>query len=191
MFLCQFLLLTFLLLTLLLTLFAFLGICYHTLPECKVKQVLLNCNTLLQNFAQLFLFSCYDMPDLKGFRKANGLTQSDVASYLGGGVEKGFISQIEHGTRKLPDAQLAKLLGNDKGWDTALLLDGCIKTNITTHASGSSNASVNITSRESIAAEKDIEIVSLKKEIEYLKLQLAEEKERSAQYWEMIQKLMK
>ena len=49
------------------------------------------------------------MPDLKGFRKANGLTQSDVASYLGGGVEKGINSQIEHGTRKLPEAQHTKV----------------------------------------------------------------------------------
>lgn len=63
---------------------------------------------------------------------------------------------------------------------------------IKTHASGSSNASVNITSNETISSsEKDIEIASLKKENEYLKLQLAEEKERSAQYWEVIQKLMK
>lgn len=146
----------------------------------------------MQNFAQLSNFSYNGMPDLKGFRKKNGLTQSDIASYLGGGVEKGFISQIEHGARKLPDAQLAKLLSNDKGWDTSLLVDKGITTNISTHASGSSKASVNITSNETIpSSDKDIEITSLKKDIEYLKLQLSEEKKRCEQYWEMIQKLMK
>ena len=58
------------------------------------------------------------MCDLKTFRKTNNLTQSDIADFLGGGVGKAFISQIEHGNRKLPSAQLAKLLNNPYGWDT-------------------------------------------------------------------------
>ena len=64
---------------------------------------------------------------------------------------------------------------------------------ISTHATGNSNASVRITSHptSSPSIEKEAEISALKKELEILRDQLAEEKKRSEQYWEMIQKLMK
>lgn len=115
------------------------------------------------------------MPDLKGFRKDNGLTQSDLAEYLGGGVDKGFISQIEHGTRKLPNAQLAKLLNNTMGWDTSMLqVDP--PTSISAKATGNSSARVEIGSRnknfcpgETDAASR---IAVLEKEIEMLKERL-------------------
>lgn len=74
------------------------------------------------------------MCDLKTFRKTNNLTQSDIADFLGGGVGKVFISQIEHGNRKLPSAQLAKLLNNPYGWDTSALSG----STITARASGTS-----------------------------------------------------
>ena len=67
------------------------------------------------------------MCDLKTFRKTNNLTQSDIADFLGGGVGKAFISQIEHGNRKLPSAQLAKLLNNPYGWDTSALAASVIR----------------------------------------------------------------
>ncbi len=62
---------------------------------------------------------------------------------------------------------------------------------ISTHATGNSNASVRITSHStsSPSIEKEAEISALKKELEILRDQLAEEKKRSEQYWEMIQKL--
>lgn len=118
------------------------------------------------------------MPDLKGFRKDNGLTQSDLAEYLGGGVDKGFISQIEHGTRKLPNAQLAKLLNNTMGWDTSMLqVDP--PTSISANATGNSSAKVEIGSRNknycpevSGDTEKDTRIAVLEKENEMLREQL-------------------
>ena len=118
------------------------------------------------------------MPDLKGFRKDNGLTQSDLAEYLGGGVDKGFISQIEHGTRKLPNAQLAKLLSNTMGWDTSMLqVDP--PTSISAKATGNSSARVEIGSRNknycpevSGDTEKDTRIAVLEKENEMLREQL-------------------
>lgn len=118
------------------------------------------------------------MPDLKGFRKDNGLTQSDLAEYLGGGVDKGFISQIEHGTRKLPNAQLAKLLNNTMGWDTSMLqVDP--PTSISAKATGNSSARVEIGSRNknycpegSGDTEKDTRIAVLEKENEMLREQL-------------------
>lgn len=118
------------------------------------------------------------MPNLKGFRKDNGLTQSDLAEYLGGGVDKGFISQIEHGTRKLPNAQLAKLLSNTMGWDTSMLqVDP--PTSISAKATGNSSARVEIGSRNknycpevSGDTEKDTRIAVLEKENEMLREQL-------------------
>lgn len=59
------------------------------------------------------------MADLKGFRKANKLTQDAVAAYLG--VSKTFICQIEKGVNKFPKEHLKTLLNNNKGWDIALL----------------------------------------------------------------------
>lgn len=57
--------------------------------------------------------------DLKAFRKANNLTQTDVGDYLG--CTKAFISTIEKGNRPLPSEMLSKLLDNTKGWDASML----------------------------------------------------------------------
>ena len=118
------------------------------------------------------------MCDLKSFRKANNLTQSDIADFLGGGVGKAFISQIEHGNRKLPSAQLAKLLNNPYGWDTSMLTSD---PSVVANAVNNSKASVNISG----SGECD----ALRRENDLLRQQLAEEKARSAQYWDMICKL--
>ena len=59
--------------------------------------------------------------NLKSFRQVNNLTQQELADYLGDGMSKAFLSQIEHGTRNLPVAHLAKLLNNPYGWDTSMI----------------------------------------------------------------------
>lgn len=59
------------------------------------------------------------MIDLKAFRRANCITQNDLALFLG--VGQGFISQIEKGDRKLPSEYIGKLLANTNGWDTTIL----------------------------------------------------------------------
>ncbi len=59
------------------------------------------------------------MIDLKAFRKANSITQVDLADYLG--VGQGFISQIEKGSRPLPKENISRLLANPFGWDTSML----------------------------------------------------------------------
>ena len=56
------------------------------------------------------------MIDLKAFRKENKLKQTEVADFLG--VSFGFISQIERGERKLPEAFADRLLRNNRGWVT-------------------------------------------------------------------------
>ncbi len=61
---------------------------------------------------------------IRAFRKFNGLTQEEVADFLG--VKKAFISQIETGRVDLPDEKFYRLLNNDKGWDVTLLQDSPI-----------------------------------------------------------------
>lgn len=112
--------------------------------------------------------------DLKKFRFDNNLTQSELGDYLD--IGKSFISRIEGGTAKLPPDKLTKLLGNPYGWDTSMLIG-----NVTANASNHSSASVSIGSTEAD---------NMRKEIERLNTLLEEEKKRSAQYWEIIQKLM-
>lgn len=61
------------------------------------------------------------MIDLKAFRKANHLTQIDLADYLG--VGQGFISQIEKGDRPLPRESISKILANPYRWNVSMLTD--------------------------------------------------------------------
>ena len=59
--------------------------------------------------------------DLKAFRDANNLTQTELGEYLG--VQKAFISSVENGRSKLPKAKLTLLLQNPYGWDTSMLVE--------------------------------------------------------------------
>ena len=61
------------------------------------------------------------MADLKAFRKANKLTQEQVADYLG--IKKPFICKIETGRESFPEKHLRKLLGNPHGWDITHLAE--------------------------------------------------------------------
>lgn len=55
---------------------------------------------------------------LRNFRKANKLSQEEIAIYLG--VNQGYISQVENkGTE--PKDLMIKLINNDKGWDISEL----------------------------------------------------------------------
>lgn len=57
--------------------------------------------------------------DLKAFRKANNISQVELAEYLG--VGQSFISQIEKGTRPLPEEYISRLSANPK-WDSSMLI---------------------------------------------------------------------
>lgn len=61
------------------------------------------------------------MADLKAFRKANKLTQEQVADYLG--IKKPFICKIETGRESFPEKHLRKLLDNPHGWDITHLAE--------------------------------------------------------------------
>lgn len=63
--------------------------------------------------------------DIKAFRRANNLTQSKLGAYLG--MDKCFISAIEHGRSKLPKVKLGMLLHNPHNWDTSMLVSVDVK----------------------------------------------------------------
>ena len=58
--------------------------------------------------------------DLKAFRKANKISQIELAEFLE--VGQSFISQIEKGTRPLPSEYISKLTANPI-WDTSMLTE--------------------------------------------------------------------
>ena len=58
--------------------------------------------------------------DLKAFRKANKILQIELAEYLG--VGQSFISQIEQGTRPLPEEYISAILANTHNWDTSMFI---------------------------------------------------------------------
>lgn len=119
------------------------------------------------------------MIGLKAFRKANNLTQSQLGEYLD--MKKSFISRVENGQVKLPPTKLTKLLENPYNWDTSMLMNERGTTMINAQAVGRGNATMHVGDDSS----------ALRRENELLREQLAEEKRRSAQYWEMIQKMVK
>lgn len=105
------------------------------------------------------------MVDLKTFRKVNGLTQMNVAAFLG--VSAPFITKVERGDNKLPDDKLNKLLSNDRGWDTSML-------------------TADVTEADEPATSADIK--ALQREIELLREQLNAERERCNKYITIIEK---
>lgn len=58
--------------------------------------------------------------DLKAFRKANNISQVELAEYLG--IGQSFISQIEKGTRPIPPEHISKLSAN-QNWNCSMLID--------------------------------------------------------------------
>ncbi|WP_418980772.1 helix-turn-helix domain-containing protein [Alistipes shahii] len=56
--------------------------------------------------------------DLKIFRRANKMTQQELADYLG--VGQGFISQMEKNGRRVPEKYISKIL-SDKSKDSSMV----------------------------------------------------------------------
>lgn len=112
------------------------------------------------------------MIDLKGFRKANNMSQKDLAEYLG--VSRSFVGQVESNFSKLPQDKLNKLLTNKESWDVSMLLTDDELVEVKGGAG-----------KEEIA-----DLFALRVENQMLKAQVEELKSEKAQYWEMIKKLM-
>ena len=131
--------------------------------------------------------------DLKAFRKANKLTQVELAGILG--VSRSFVGQIECGASKLPEGYLQTLLANND-YDTSMLVTDN-STNISAKASGNGTAKVNIDNSVKTVADTSsdallkAEIEYLKKEVESLKTQLAKAEDDKQKYLDLLQRLMK
>lgn len=117
------------------------------------------------------------MIDLKGFRKANGLTQDELGQYLG--MKKSFVSKVENGREKLPKDKFQKLLTNDKGWDVTML---------SSENESCKEDSIRNNQGRDIITDAD-KIAVLRKENEMLRAQVGELKAQNERYWNMIEKL--
>lgn len=127
------------------------------------KLFLLTFATVINLFLATLFNSYVYMVDLKTFRKVNGLTQMNVAAFLG--VSAPFITKVERGDNKLPPDKLHKLLNNDCGWDTSMLAE-------------------DDTEADEPATSADIK--ALQREIELLREQLKAERERCDKYIAII-----
>ena len=54
--------------------------------------------------------------DIRKFRKANNISQKDLADFSG--VTQGAVSQWESGLTNIPSSIFQKIMLNDKAWDT-------------------------------------------------------------------------
>ncbi len=61
--------------------------------------------------------------DLKAFRKANNISQVELAEYLG--VGQSFISQMEKGIRPIPQEYISIISANQK-WDCSMIQDSTL-----------------------------------------------------------------
>ena len=68
----------------------------------------------------IFFLRTMESIGIKAFRKANFLNQKELATYLE--ISREFISQVENGKSRLPADKIRRLLSNDRGWDTSMLL---------------------------------------------------------------------
>ena len=93
---------------------------------------------------------------MRNFRKANTLSQEDVAIFLG--VKQGYISQVEKKGVE-PRELMIKLINNDKGWDVSELENS---SNIQVNTNGDNK----IFYETEADKEKDIRIAELTAKIE-------------------------
>ena len=116
------------------------------------------------------------MFDLKEFRRANGITQAELARYLD--VSEPFISQVETGKAKLPQDKLEMLLNNDMGWDDKPFRVNRITVPVRPTNTGANNKSF-----------EQVEIRILKDRVMALERLVDALEKQNAEYWEMIKKL--
>lgn len=115
------------------------------------------------------------MAGLRSFVFFNEISQKDLAEYLG--VSKGYMSKLVSGSAKLKPEQLAKLLNNDKGWNTEFLIDDTwSRIDSGEFADDEEAPSCN-------------EIAALRKEVEMLREQNKKLESINKEYWEMIKGL--
>lgn len=119
--------------------------------------------------------------DLKKFRFLNGVSQSQLAAYLG--VGQSFISKMESQGYPMPQEIYDKIMAHPE-W--SLNIDAITKSTATAgdHIEiKGGRGNIGKTSGE------QAKITCLEKENEILKAQIEELKKEKAEYWQMIQNL--
>lgn len=119
--------------------------------------------------------------DLKKFRFLNGVSQSQLAAYLG--VGQSFISKMESQGYPMPQEIYDKIMAHPE-W--SLNIDAITKPTATAgdHIEiKGGRGNIGKTSGE------QAKITCLEKENEILKAQIEELKKEKAEYWQMIQNL--
>ena len=144
--------------------------------------------------------------NLRAFRMTNELSQKEVAEYLE--VSIAFISSIERGQAKLPLEKLAKLLDNDRDWETSCLLEQGGKgtrihhdhRTISNNIEGEFNAPIHNNNYSGFSDEeferelqrrtelKDQQIAALEAEIERLRMDLARERSINERFMGILEK---
>lgn len=120
--------------------------------------------------------------DLKKFRFLNGVSQSQLAAYLG--VGQSFISKMESQGYPMPQEIYDKIMAHPE-W--SFNIDAITKPSVTAgdHIEikrGHGNIGKN--------SGEQARIAYLEKENEMLKTQIEELKREKAEYWQMLQKLL-
>ena len=120
--------------------------------------------------------------NIKGFLKANGLRQVDLAKYLG--ISDSAVSVMSQEKSNPSGENLNKILNNDQGWDTSMLFEPV--ESISVRASGA--AKTRVYSPGNDGTGKEVELLT--EQVKFLTAALEEEKARSERYLAMIEKLM-
>lgn len=116
--------------------------------------------------------------DLKKFRKANGISQKELAAYLG--IGQSFVSQMENQGKGVPEATLEKILSNPE-WSYTVEEASLEIGGDSIQQNGGTNNIGKVTG--------DAEVLALRKEVEILREMVTELRQEKEAYWEMIQRL--
>ena len=120
---------------------------------------------------------------LKSFRKANSLTQKELAKYLG--IGESFISRVESGQVGLPKEHLSKILHNCNGWDTSTLEQGASTVSGSIIVGGDNNHST-IDNRQYFSDSPDVLRAQIDMLDERIKEKDAQIKEKDAQIKQLL-----
>ena len=116
--------------------------------------------------------------DIKAFRKANDLSQVELANFLG--VGQSFISQIEKGDRPLPSDSLDKILANAE-WDHSALVGSTQINTASVVINGNENCNNHIDNRHYYSDSPDVLRAQIELLDERIKEKDAQIKEKDAQ----------
>ena len=124
------------------------------------------------------------MNGIKQFLEVNRLKQKDLAEFLG--ISEPSVSKMVKNLTNPSKQNLCKILGNDRGWDTAPLLKGNSGSN---NVVGNSNVTINTNGNHNVYSKDEELISSLRKQISLLEDQVAELKRDKEELRERVREL--